>query len=241
MVSVCIPTYNGGKFIKQQLETILCQLNSGDEVIISDDGSTDDTLMIISAFNDPRIKIVHHTPKKRNYNFDLTTRNFENALNYAQGTFIFLADQDDEWVMDKVKKTVALLENYDLVLHDCEVIDEHGKVLQRSYFEQIKSEKGIIKNLYKNSYLGCCMAFRRSIIQNIVPFPKREIPHDIWIGLICEYYGNVKFLSEKLVLYRRHGNNLSASSEKSKNSIIFKLKYRAVILRELLMKIILHK
>ena len=241
MVSVCIPTYNGEKFIKRQLETIICQLNNEDEIIISDDGSTDNTLLIISKFNDSRIKIFHHKPKKRKCNFDLTTRNLENAVRNARGKFIFLADQDDIWAKDKVKKILPLLQKYDLVLHDCDIIDENDKLLKKSYFEKIKSSKGIVKNIYKNSYLGCCMAFRDSIVGEIMPFPKNEIPHDIWIGLVCEYYGTVKFFNERLIKYRRHGNNLSASSEKSNNSIIFKLKYRAIIVNEFIKKIFFSK
>ena len=234
-ISVCIATYNGEKCIKEQLDSIICQLGEDDEIIISDDESNDNTIQIIENFKDPRIKIFSHSPnRKTKYRFDLTTRNIENALSKAQGDFIFLADQDDIWVENKVKKIIPLFEKYSLILHDCTIIDNSKKVLHESYFKLIKSKSGIINNLIKNSYLGCCMAFKKSILKKSIPFPISPIPHDIWIGLIAELKENVFFSNEKLIQYRRHENNLSSSSLKSNNSICFKLKYRFFILKNLI-------
>ena len=234
-ISVCIATYNGEKYIKEQLDSIICQLGEDDEIIISDDESNDITIQIIENFKDPRIKIFSHSPnRKTKYRFDLTTRNIENALSKAQGDFIFLADQDDIWVENKVKKIIPLFEKYSLILHDCTIIDNSKKVLHESYFKLIKSKSGIINNLIKNSYLGCCMAFKKSILKKSIPFPISPIPHDIWIGLIAELKENVFFSNEKLIQYRRHENNLSSSSLKSNNSICFKLKYRFFILKNLI-------
>ena len=234
-ISVCIATYNGEKYIKEQLDSIICQLGEDDEIIISDDESNDNTIQIIENFKDPRIKIFSHSPnRKTKYRFDLTTRNIENALSKAQGDFIFLADQDDIWVENKVKKIIPLFEKYSLILHDCTIIDNSKKVLHESYFKLIKSKSGIINNLIKNSYLGCCMAFKKSILKKSIPFPISPIPHDIWIGLIAELKENVFFSNEKLIQYRRHENKLSSSSLKSNNSICFKLKYRLFILKNLI-------
>ena len=234
-ISVCIATYNGEKYIKEQLDSIICQLGEDDEIIISDDESNDNTIQIIENFKDPRIKIFSHSPnRKTKYRFDLTTRNIENALSKAQGDFIFLADQDDIWVENKAKKIIPLFEKYSLILHDCTIIDNSKKVLHESYFKLIKSKSGIINNLIKNSYLGCCMAFKKSILKKSIPFPISPIPHDIWIGLIAELKENVFFSNEKLIQYRRHENNLSSSSLKSNNSICFKLKYRFFILKNLI-------
>ena len=234
-ISVCIATYNGEKYIKEQLDSIICQLGEDDEIIISDDESNDNTIQIIENFKDPRIKIFSHSPnRKTKYRFDLTTRNIENALSKAQGDFIFLADQDDIWVENKVKKIIPLFEKYSLILHDCTIIDNSKKVLHESYFKLIKSKSGIINNLIKNSYLGCCMAFKKSILKKSIPFPISPIPHDIWIGLIAELKENVFFSNEKLIQYRRHENNLSSSSLKSNNSICFKLKSRFFILKNLI-------
>ena len=96
MISVCIATYNGGKTIHTQLASILSQLGENDEVVISDDHSTDNTLDIIRAFNSPIVRIVEGPVKGS------PIPNFENALQHSKGDIIFLADQDDKWVENKV-------------------------------------------------------------------------------------------------------------------------------------------
>lgn len=110
MISVCIATYQGEKYIREQLASILCQLDDADEIIVSDDGSTDRTLDIIRQMADHRIKIVEgphrHSP----------TLNFERALQEARGDYIFLADQDDVWKPDKVQVCMKWLQEYDLSL-----------------------------------------------------------------------------------------------------------------------------
>jgi len=238
MISVCIPTYNGAKFIKKQLASILHQLDTTDEIIISDDGSTDSTIDIINEFSDERLKVFYHNDSCiSKYKFNLTTRNISNAISKASGDIIFLADQDDIWNNDKVKLCKQYLQNYDLILHDCEIVDQNNELLNSSYFELNNSKPGIVKNIMKNSYLGCCMVMKRQVINLAMPFPNSEVPHDIWIGLIAEKFGKVIFAPEKLVRYRRHGNNLSASGEASTNSIIFKILYRLIILKEFFKKI----
>ena len=232
MISVCIPTYNGEKFIYQQIISILSQINSDDEIIISDDGSTDKTLDIIKSFNDDRLKIFYNNKIKSKYSFNLTTQNLQNALLKARGEIIFLADQDDVWIDNKIERCINYLKNgYDLILHDCAIVYQNNNLIDKSYFKLNNSTPGIFNNIVKNSYLGCCMAINKKVLNYALPFPK-DIPHDIWIGLIAEEFTKVKFLQEILINYRRHGNNLSASGEKSSNTLLFKIKYRAIILRE---------
>lgn len=96
MISVCVATYNGEMYIRQQLQSILCQLADSDEVIISDDGSTDGTLTVIREINDKRIRLIDG-PRRQS-----PTLNFENALRQAKGDHIFLSDQDDVWKPEKV-------------------------------------------------------------------------------------------------------------------------------------------
>ena len=94
MISVCMATYNGAQFIKEQIDSILCQLSTEDELIISDDGSTDETLSIINSYKDNRIKVFQHKAAEGSA-FIKATRNFENAMSHAVGDYIFLSDQDD--------------------------------------------------------------------------------------------------------------------------------------------------
>lgn len=204
-VSVAMATFNGEKYIKEQIETILVNLKANDELVISDDGSSDATLDIIKAFNDDRI-FVFTGPKSG------VKKNFENAIRHCSGKYIFLCDQDDIWIDGKVERVLEAFtdERVSVVVHNCTLINESGGKLLESYFEYRKSGPGRIKNIMKNSYMGCCMAFNASIIkEKILPIPNDIEMHDQWIGLIAEKYGKSKFIKDVLILYRRHESNAS--------------------------------
>ena len=128
MISVCIATHNGEQYIKEQLDSILCQLLSEDEVVISDDGSTDSTLEIIKGYNDPRIKIFNFKqPSKTSHTHIYASRNFENALKHAKGEYIFLSDQDDIWMPSKVAVCLGALKQNDMIVHNMEIVNDYGE------------------------------------------------------------------------------------------------------------------
>jgi glycosyltransferase involved in cell wall biosynthesis len=223
-------TYNGARFIKEQIDSILIQLKANDELIISDDRSTDSTIQIIKSYNDPRIKLfIHERPGG-------PTENFSNALEKATGDFIFLADQDDVWLEQKYEKMLKLLKAYDLVLSDSIVVDEDKKVLRPSFYAMHGSAPGILKNVAKSSYFGSCMAFRRDILHYSLPFPPtKEIGHDLWLGLLAELTGKVYFSREALILYRRHASTVtSVGIGKSRRSLLTKLAGRITIFKYLI-------
>lgn len=232
MNSVCIATYNGEKYIAEQLRSILSQLADEDEVIISDDGSTDATCAIISSFQDSRIRLLHNDV----HNFKW---NFINALKHAQGDYIFLSDQDDVWMDGKYERCCKELESCDLVVTDSVVTDEHLNTLEPSFFRFYNSGSGLLKNAIQNTYFGACMAFRRSVLLRAFPFPKtKEVGHDIWIGLVAEMTGTPRFLPIPFLLYRRHQEALTILSgprlQRSKRSLLVKVWSRVVVLWEVL-------
>jgi glycosyltransferase involved in cell wall biosynthesis len=234
MISVCIPTYNGERFIKQQLESILIQLGENDEVVISDDSSADSTVAIIREIDDSRIVLFE------NNTFRNPALNMENALIQASGDQIFLSDQDDLWMPGKVNIIMSYLRSYDLVLHDCEIIDENDFLLYSSFFDLNHSKRGFLKNLIKNSYIGCCMAFNRSIMKFFLPFPKNVPMHDLWIGLMAELSCNITFVPESLSRYRRHGMN--ATNLLISDSPMFKrIDYRMKLLMSLILRLFKYK
>ena len=234
-ISVCMATYNGEKYIKEQLESILSQIGENDEVIISDDSSTDNTVEIIKAFSDNRIKIFE------NQKFKSPIFNFENALNNATGDIIVLSDQDDIWKANKIETIKKYMHNYDLVLSDATIIDEYGNLIQESFYKLNNSRMGFIQNIIKNSYLGCAMGFNRKILEKALPFPK-DIPlHDWWIGLVGEMYGKIYFIEDKLISYRRHGNNASPTGEKSKYSTLKKISFRISLIKNLCLNYFFNK
>lgn len=203
--SVAMATYNGEAYIAEQMESILKNMEDNDELVISDDGSTDDTRRIIQDYiqTDSRIRLVDG-PKRG------VISNFENALKHVIGEVVFLCDQDDIWADDKIEKVLsAMNEGVTLVMHDAEVFQD-DKVIYSSFIQHRVSKLGLIKNIIKNSYIGCCMAFKRELLDYVLPFPKRICMHDQWIGLVNEMYGKSCLLEDKLLRYRRHGNNASS-------------------------------
>jgi glycosyltransferase involved in cell wall biosynthesis len=229
-ISVCMASYNGSKFIEEQVASILCQLNEGDELIIVDDSSTDNTLDILGSFDSNTIKIIKNT---RNLGL---VKSFEIALNHSTGDIIFFSDQDDIWLESKVIKTIDCmqLQKSLVVVSDAKVFNEDGEIIENSFFKFRNSGSGLIKNFYKNSYIGCCMAIDAKIKAYILPLPNRTLLHDEWIGLICEALGRTSFLPETLVMYRRHSMNQTNMSRNSWKKVVQK---RFILLKALVFKV----
>ncbi|MGK4076596.1 glycosyltransferase [Bacteroides sp. CACC 737] len=231
MISVCLASYNGESYIREQIDSILSQLSRDDELIISDDSSLDNTVDIVKSYNDDRIKLISFVRDKSIYKKSsrLITTNFENALMYAKGEHIFLSDQDDIWLPGKVQMCLAALKQADLVVHDCIVVNSIKERLYDSYFDLIKIHGGFYSNFLKIKYLGCCMAFNRNILDAVLPM-KPYIAHDTWFCLLSELLFKTARLPQQLVLYRRHENNMSTATETSCNPLWFKIYYRIPIL-----------
>ena len=227
MISVCIPTYNGEKFLKPQIDSVLSQLSQNDEIIVSDDGSSDNTIEILKSYKDRRIKIFKNSRKG-------VISNIENALQQSIGEYIFLCDQDDVWVENKVNKMMEALRESDLVISDCYVTDQNLNTIYESFYKQNNSRTNKWLALLKNPYLGCCMAFKRNVLDVALPFPSKIPMHDIWIGNVAAFKFQVMFIPDKLIYYRRHGNNASTASAPTKASLIKQLNYRLPIVSGLI-------
>ncbi len=235
-ISVCIPTYNGEKYIIEQLLSILPQLKETDEIIVSDDHSTDKTLELIRELNDSRIHVLTNQTK-RNKQFKsyyqkiyLVNRNINNALSNANGDIIFLSDQDDLWLQGRVNKMVAELNSADLVVCNCTVVNETLDILKASYFSLMHPSSSLFRTFFKSSFHGCCMAFKSKVLQKSLPIPDDAVGHDTWIGLMALSYFKVGFIEEPLLLYRMHSSNASNAINKSNNSISDKILYRIKLL-----------
>ena len=224
MLSVCLATYNGEKYLREQLDSIICQLSETDEIIISDDGSNDNTLTILNQYDDIRIKVFHNEGEHG------VVPNFENALRYSSGDYIFLADQDDVWIAGKVAKCLCLLQKYDLVVHNAEIVNGSCESSGYDFFSIRDSKSGFWTNLYKNRFVGCCMCFKREVLSYAIPFPPGILWHDMWIGLIAERHGLVYFEPTSLIKFRRHEDNASPTATKSNFSIFKQITYRLKML-----------
>lgn len=228
-VSVAMAVYNGEKYLKEQLDSILRQLGEKDEVVISDDGSTDHTKALVRSYAaaDTRIRLVAGPGLG-------IKQNIAHAVSQAKGAYIFLADQDDVWKPEKVKRVLEVFreKKCHVVVHDCIVTEEDLEhVIYPSFFAYRGYGAGMWRNIWKNKYIGCCMAFRRELVPYILPIPDDIQMHDQWIGVINDKHrGGCVFLKEPLLFYRRHDGNVS---DFNKNTIPIMIKNRMRLLQRL--------
>ena len=188
-------------------------------------------MKILRSIPDSRIYIIDG-PKKG------IVKNFEFLLTQTTAEYIFLSDQDDIWLDKKVELMLDKLNFYDLVISDCIVTDGALKTVYDSYFKSFHyPQEGILNILYKNSYIGCCMAIRRSLLVHALPFPTHVVMHDWWLGLVANYFGRVHVLDQPLLKYRRHSSNHSSTGSKSHSSIFVKIIWRVKMFHSLLVAI----
>ncbi len=213
-------THNGEKYIKEQIDSILKQLDNDDELVISDDGSNDSTLEIIERYNDSRIKVYPQRSPSGLLGHEYATLNFENALAHAKGDVIFLSDQDDVWKDDKVSVCVNYLKENDYVVSDAYVTDADLNIISDTRFtkeEKIHFNKYLAVVL-STPYQGSCAAFRRSVLDKAMPFPKGIQSHDRWIGNVAAFYFKYRIIPERLIYYRRHEGVTSSALGNNKRS-----------------------
>ena len=207
----------GMKKLKQ--DGLLDNMEETDELIISVDDASDGSEAILEDWvqNDQRIRIIKGPGKG-------VVKNFENAFKHCRGEIIFLSDQDDVWKKNKMREIERVFEDPKVmaVVHDAQIVDEKLSSLDQTTFEWRNSGTGFWKNMKKNSYIGCCMAVRRSAMKRILPIPDDIWIHDQWIGLLSEQLGEVVFLEEPLIYYRRHGGNVTELTHGSITSMIKK-------------------
>ena len=208
-VSVCMASYNGERFIKEQIDSILPQLQDSDELIVVDDASSDRTKEHILQFSDPRIKLIEHVENRG------VVETFEHAIRCAVGDVLFLCDGDDIWAHDKVAKVLRAFTDSpraQVVCTGLRLIDESGLPIgDHDYMKNREFSGSLVMNLVRNRFQGSAMAFRSSLLPKFLPIPKRrKFLHDAWIGM-CNAItgGDAVYLPEPLLYYRRHSNNVS--------------------------------
>ena len=213
-IDVLLATYNGEKYLSEQIESILNQTYKNIRLIISDDCSTDNTIKILEEYEkkDSRIK-VYYQEKNQGY-----VKNFEFLLKQVENEIYMLSDQDDVWLPQKIEKTYKKLEkeNADLVFGDLEVVDENLKTIYPSFNDFMLLSRKINKylNSYRVNYLyncvtGCTVMSKKEWIEKILPIPNKtkHVAHDHWMSIIIALNGKLAYMPEKYIKYRQHGNN----------------------------------
>jgi len=215
-ISVAMCTFNGAEFLSKQLESIKQQTVSVHEMVVCDDGSSDETLAIVERFSKQVAfpVLVHRNPINLG-----SSKNFEQCMALCQGDIIFLCDQDDVWMPQKVEKTLAYLDEnpgHEAVFSNATMIDQAGFPTGRTSFEQIeftpevqakwKSEGSFDILIRGYVVTGATLAIRKSALSLVLPVPQ-IIPfliHDGWIALILGSINKIGFLRETLIEYREH-------------------------------------
>lgn len=223
-ISVALAAYKGEQYIAEQLDSILKQLGKNDEIIVSDDYPQGKTRDEVLKFQDKRIRYVEGKSEG-------VVKNFENALKACTGDVIFLCDQDDVWLPDKVECVMKEIQNgADLVLHDAAVADSALNVTEPSYFASHGSNASFFGNIIRNSFVGCCMAFKKETLLASLPFPEGLAMHDWWIALVAmKKKQKVALLDKPLIKWRRHDSTVTGG----KTSLWQKIKWRLNIVLSL--------
>ncbi len=209
-ISVVLAAYNGQDYLPAQLASIFPQLQAGDELLISLDPSSDQSQDIVEQF----LK-AHSSPAKIRLlqgPGQGVIHNFESALSQVQNPIVVLCDQDDVWMDNKLACIRhAFSQNPTLAgfVHDALLCTANLEVMAPSFFAYHHSKSGFVANLLRNSFIGCCMAIRKEVVEQSLPFP--TIPmHDQFLGLQALRAGEVEFYAEPLLYYRRHDHNASS-------------------------------
>lgn len=213
-ISVALCTYNGEKYLKDQIDSILQQTHAIDEIVVCDDGSTDKTISILQEYsnNYPSIFKIH----KNEINLR-SVKNFEKAISLCTGEIIFLSDQDDVWEQNKVEIMVEYFDKnveIDVICSNGKIINENGDftddltiwcVPNLLDINNIKFDYFNIIAFIENIATGAGMAFRKDSILKTIPFPEKEgFHHDEWIALVSSYDNKFMMIKDELFRYRIH-------------------------------------
>ena len=212
MISIALATYNGPKFLREQLDSILAQSMENFEVVACDDCSTDETRQILEEYasKDSRFKVFLN---KNNLGFK---KNFEHILSLCKGEFIAFCDQDDIWEPNHLEILYNNVEDNDCIGANSLIIDENGTSQNKTLLEywpihvMPKNEKELFQHeLYSNVIQGTASLIRASLINQALPIPENIKYHDYWFALVAGLNEKCKYIGDVVLKYRRHSNNAS--------------------------------
>jgi glycosyltransferase involved in cell wall biosynthesis len=244
MISILLASYNGEKYLAQQIDSLLAQTQSMFTLHIRDDGSTDGTWEIIRRYRDVYPgKIIAERAER---NSGSAKHPFMHLMTRVRDDYIFLCDQDDVWLPDKIEKTLGKLKDMEkrfgtrtpLLVHtDLIVVDEHLKRIAPSFQTMTHTDfrRRELRNLLvQNSITGCSAAYNRALAEYITAEPPGIVMHDWWIALVAAAFGNIDHLGEAAILYRQHaGNEIGAKSIRTLRYKLYKLTHGNEIRRAL--------
>lgn len=222
-VTVCMATFNGALYLKEQVDSILTQLETDDELVIVDDCSTDNTATLIKSYQSDIVKIFSNNENRGH------VKTFESALRLATNDIILLSDQDDIWIPGRVSLLLNELLNSRCLLATSNfgLIDESGHPLQDPAVILLKENSTTSMSNYigvllgRRPYFGCTMALRRDLLKIALPIPSFVESHDIWLALISNALMSNWHVERQTVLRRIHFHNLSPRKRRSAVKLLY--------------------
>jgi len=225
VISVAIAYFNGDKFVNELLLSIEQQSRKVDEVVITVDSDEIDLKNIVFKMKwSFEIKIIYN---KTILGF---AKNFEKAISLCKHEYIFLADQDDVWCLDRVAESMDNIGDYDVLHSDCSLIDENGIVLKKQW-KKNKVRKTYLELLYGNSVTGCTVLLKKSFFWKNYPLPEGLKFHDWYFGVLAARQNKLIYLNKQLVLYRQHEN------QQTVNRRLNVLEYKKILINLKVIKI----
>lgn len=213
-VSVALATYNGANYLPQLLDSLDQQTLRPTEIIVCDDGSTDQTLAVLEDYGRrlPITILTNGQPLG-------VVRNFQKAVAHCQGDYIAFCDQDDVWLPQKLACSAQLLNDIDgpqpaMVFTDLRVVDENLDLIANSYWQHRKlapAKETFASLIYGNFVTGCTMLINRPMAIEVARMPNTVLMHDFWISCVAYGIGQCRFVSEPTILYRQHTTNVTTN------------------------------
>lgn len=221
MISIAMATYNGEKYLCEQLDSILAQTVQDFELIVCDDCSTDSTVQILREYEkaDSRIKVFVN---EKNLGFK---KNFEKAAGLCKGEFIAFSDQDDIWLPEHLEKLLSLIGTHDVACGNALVIDGSGiatekKLNELDGFYFFDSENILLKMMFReNCFQGASMLIKSDFLRTSFPIPDRIKYHDSWLAYCACFEQGIMYTFNVITKYRLHGNNVTHNVKKQPNFI----------------------
>lgn len=225
-ISVVLASYNGALYITEQLDSILAALGPEDEIIVSDDGSTDATVERVREIDDPRIRLIAGG-ERLGYQ-----GNFARAIAAISGEYIFFSDQDDVCLPARIPVSLAMLAHDVCVCGDAIIVDSSLQPIQQSHFAARRARFGAWSLFLRPAVIGATMACRRNFLLSHLPFPE-GVPHDMWLSIEAARRGQLGVAREPFILYRRHQTAISATGSLSTRALCKRVRERWQLLRAL--------
>ncbi len=208
MIQILLATYNGARFLRQQMDSLLAQQDVELEILVHDDGSTDGTTAILAEYQDARIRVLNGEK------IGSAMGNFIFLMEQADAPYLMFCDQDDIWLPDKAARTLCAMREAEadgkpiLVFSDLCVVDEAGETIAQSFFEMQKLDARRLtlhEIAVQNIVTGCTVMINRALKELFLPSPQM-LMHDWWLAMVAAAFGRI-VCADNRILYRKHGSN----------------------------------